>query len=43
MLAIASSGREAPSHFDRGWVEVVEGRLRLRYLQGFLFSNPAEL
>ncbi|BAZ50252.1 coproporphyrinogen III oxidase [Nostoc sp. NIES-4103] len=27
------------SHFDQGWVEVVEGRLRLRDPQGFLFSN----
>ncbi|AFY36293.1 radical SAM family heme chaperone HemW [Calothrix sp. PCC 7507] len=27
------------SHFAQGWVEVVEGRLRLSDPQGFLFSN----
>ncbi|WP_392532517.1 radical SAM family heme chaperone HemW [Nostoc sp. C117] len=27
------------SHFDKGWVEVAEGRLRLSDPQGFLFSN----
>ncbi|MBW4642218.1 MAG: radical SAM family heme chaperone HemW [Goleter apudmare HA4340-LM2] len=27
------------SHFERGWVEVVAGRLRLTDPQGFLFSN----
>jgi oxygen-independent coproporphyrinogen-3 oxidase len=27
------------SYFDKGWVEVAEGRLRLIDPQGFLFSN----
>jgi putative oxygen-independent coproporphyrinogen III oxidase len=27
------------SHFEKGWVEVAEGRLRLSDPQGFLFSN----
>jgi putative oxygen-independent coproporphyrinogen III oxidase len=31
--------RYLPSYFDKGWVEIVEGRLRFTDPQGFLFSN----